>query len=157
MRTKGRPMKFFTALLVAVAIMMSGSFCAPADDIKIVANSSVRPDSITLTGLRRVFLEGKRSLSDGSHVEPVLAKSGAAHEMFLRQYIGKSDDELRTFYRTLVFTGTGCHAEVSDVRLRDHPLCGQNQRGHRICERRISLRGSQGPHPLADWSQRRTS
>ena len=57
--------------------------------------------------LRSVFLEDKRSLKDGSHVEPVFAKSGPAHEVFLRQYVGKSDDELRTYYRTLVFTGTG--------------------------------------------------
>jgi ABC-type phosphate transport system substrate-binding protein len=37
----------------------------------------------------------------------VLAKSGAAHEAFLNEYLGKSDSALQTYYRSLVFTGKG--------------------------------------------------
>jgi TonB family protein len=44
----------------------------------------------------------------------VLAKGGATHEAFLRQYMGKSDDDLRTYYRTLVFTGTGAMPKFLD-------------------------------------------
>ncbi len=92
--------------LVAV-VVLCGAVSAFAGDVKIVANPSVRADSITVAELRGVFLEDRRTLIDGSHVEPVLAKSGAAHDAFLREYMGKSDDELRTYFRTLVFTGTG--------------------------------------------------
>src|SRR6266496_4548932 len=94
-------------LSLVAAVVMSGSLYALAGDVKIVANTSVRADSITVADLRSVFLDNKRSLGDDSHLEPVLAKGGAAHEAFLRQYLDKSDDELRTHYRTLVFTGTG--------------------------------------------------
>lgn len=55
----------------------------------------------------RVFLEQNNSLEDGSHVEPVLEKDGPVHEAFLQDYLGKSDDDLHTYYRALVFTGRG--------------------------------------------------
>ena len=71
-------------------------------------------DSITAAELRSVFLQDGRSLSDGSLVEPVLSKGDAAHEAFLRQYVGKSDEGLRIYYRTLVFTGTGTMPKVLD-------------------------------------------
>jgi len=34
-------------------------------------------------------------------------KSGAAHEAFVKQYLGKTDAALETYYRSLVFTGKG--------------------------------------------------
>jgi ABC-type phosphate transport system substrate-binding protein len=40
-------------------------------------------------------------------VEPVLEKGGATHEAFLKEYLGKTDGALSTYYRTLVFTGKG--------------------------------------------------
>lgn len=101
-------------LPLVAAVVLFGSFPAFAGDIKIVANPSVRADSITPAELRSVFLEDRRSLNDGSRVKPVLAKGGATHEAFLRQYLGKSDDDLRTYYRTLVFTGTGAMPKSLD-------------------------------------------
>ena len=32
-------------------------------------------------------------------------KGGAIHEAFLKQYLGKTDAALNTYYRSLVFTG----------------------------------------------------
>jgi TonB family protein len=102
-----------TFLLVAVVVLCC-CISAFGGDVKIIANPSVRADSITVAELRGVFLEDRRTLNDGSHVEPVLAKSGAAHDAFLREYVGKSDNELRTYYRTLVFTGTGVMPKFLD-------------------------------------------
>ena len=76
-------------------------------DIKIIANASVGATSVSAQELKGVFLGTKSSLSDGSHVEPVLLKSGAVHEAFLKDYVGKSDAALETYYRSLVFTGKG--------------------------------------------------
>lgn len=101
-------------LPLVAAIVMFVSVPAVAGELKIVANPGVRADSITPAELRSIFLQDRRSLSDGSHVEPVLAKGGAAHEAFLRQYVGKSDDDLRNYYRTLVFTGTGAMPRFLD-------------------------------------------
>jgi hypothetical protein len=78
-----------------------------AGEIKIIANPSVGASGISSDDLKRVFLVTKSSLSDGSHVEPVLEKGGAAHEAFLKEYLGKTDAALNTYYRSLVFTGKG--------------------------------------------------
>jgi len=80
---------------------------ALAADIKVIANPSVGVSSVSADELKNVFLATKSSLSDGSHVEPVLQKSGAVHEEFLKSYVGKTESALETYYRSLVFTGKG--------------------------------------------------
>jgi hypothetical protein len=79
---------------------------AAAGDLKVIANESVSASAVSADDLKGVFLGTKTSL-DGAHVEPVLAKSGAAHEAFLKEYLGKTDSALETYYRSLVFTGKG--------------------------------------------------
>jgi ABC-type phosphate transport system substrate-binding protein len=64
----------------------------------------VRLSSVSADELKNVFLVTKTFLSDG-HVEPVLEKGGSTHEAFLKQYLGKTDAALNTYYRSLVFTG----------------------------------------------------
>ena len=76
-------------------------------DLKVIANSSVASNSVSADDLKAVFLQEKSSLSDGSRVVPVLAKGGQAHETFVKQYLGKTEDALMTYYRSLVFTGKG--------------------------------------------------
>jgi TonB family protein len=99
-------MKCPNLLLVAagLAIFVSGE--SLADNVKVIANSSVKADAISAADLRRVFLEERIALADGSHVEPVLEKGGPVHVAFL-EYLGISEDDLQTYYRTLVFTGKG--------------------------------------------------
>ncbi len=110
-------MKKLRILPLVAAVAIFGSIHTLASDLKVIANLSVKADAISASELRSVFLEETRSLSDGSHVEPVLSKSGVAHQAFLKQYLGKNDDGLQNFYRTLVFTGTGAMPKVlgSDV------------------------------------------
>jgi TonB family protein len=57
--------------------------------------------------LRRLFLLQRRTLADGSLVVPVLQKTGAAHEVFLKQYLNQDGEEIRIYYQGLVFTGKG--------------------------------------------------
>lgn len=94
-------------LTVAFLIPIFCSLNAWGADLKIIANPSVGASSVSSDELKGVFLATKSSLSDGSHVEPVLLKSGATHEAFLKEYVGKSDSALETYYRSLVFTGKG--------------------------------------------------
>jgi len=76
-------------------------------DFKVIANGSMATNSVSADDLKAVFLQEKSSLSDGSRVVPVLAKGGPAHETFVKQYLGKTEDALMTYYRSLVFTGKG--------------------------------------------------
>lgn len=92
---------------IAIAFLVP-AFCplnASAADLKVIANSSVGASSVSADEIKGVFLATKTSLSDGSHVEPVLLKGGATHEAFLKEYVGKTDSAFETYYRSLVFTG----------------------------------------------------
>jgi len=98
-------MKQFKLFFVAAVVGICAAITASAADIKVIANPSVGASSVSADELKGVFLATKTSLSDGSHVEPVLEKDGPAHEAFLKQFIGKTDTALETYYRSLVFTG----------------------------------------------------
>ena len=92
---------------------MAALFCicitatAGAADVKVIVNSGVGISEISGDDLQSIFLLTKKSFSDGTHAEPVLAKAGAAHAVFLKQYLGKTDDSLTSYYRNAVFTGKG--------------------------------------------------
>jgi TonB family protein len=100
-------MKFSKILLVLAGLMSSGAPNALASQVKVIANWSVRADTVSAMDLKRVFLEERNSLADGTHVEPVLGKDGPVHEAFLQRYLEISQDDLQTYYRALVFTGRG--------------------------------------------------
>jgi hypothetical protein len=109
-----------SALLVALGGIV-GVQTARAGDVKVIANSSLSASAISMDELKRVFLLTSNSISDGTHVEPVLEKGGGTHEAFLKDYLGKTDAALGTYYRSLVFTGKasmpktfGSDAEVAD-------------------------------------------
>ena len=99
-------MKCPKVLLVAAGLTFVASVNALAADVKVIANSSVKADTISAAELKRVFLEEKISL-DGTHVEPALEKDGPVHAAFLQEYLGLTEDDLRAYYSTLVFTGRG--------------------------------------------------
>src|SRR5579864_2964122 len=90
-------------------VLVMGTIVGPgvAADIKIIANPGIKASAITEKDLRSVFLETRTLLADGSRVAPVLLRSGAVHEKFVKQFIGKTDAGLETYYRSLVFTGKG--------------------------------------------------
>jgi ABC-type phosphate transport system substrate-binding protein len=98
----------FLVTLVAMCAWTS----AYGGDFKIIANQSVGASSVSVEELKGVFLATKTSLSDGSHVEPVLEKGGPAHEAFLKECVGKTDGALQTYYRSLVFTGKGSMPKI---------------------------------------------
>src|SRR5450432_1837129 len=93
--------------LAVVTIALAANSLVQAQDIKVIANASVTATAVSAEELKGVFLLTKSSLKEGGHVQPVLEKGGAAHDVFLKQYVGKSDAALETYYRTLVFTGKG--------------------------------------------------
>ena len=100
-------MKYVRFLVLVAALSIFNSVTVRAADLKVIANPSVSASSVSADDLKGVFLEEKTSLADGSHVSPVLQKGGAAHEAFVKTYLGKTDDALQTYYRSLVFTGKG--------------------------------------------------
>jgi TonB family protein len=108
----GERMKCPKLLLVAAGLAIFVSVDSLADNVKVIANSSVKADTISEAELKRVFLEERISLPDGTHVEPVLMKEGAVEKAFLQKYLGVTEDDLQIYYRTLLFTGRGSIPKV---------------------------------------------
>lgn len=79
---------------------------AVAGDVKVIANPSVKVESLSARELKSLYL-GEKSSINGTHVEPVIERRGPAHEAFLRDYLGQTDDQLQKYYEALVFTGRG--------------------------------------------------
>jgi ABC-type phosphate transport system substrate-binding protein len=97
-----RRLQFF---LIAAAVSIWSVVATSGASLKVVVNATVKSSTISADELKRIFLATKTSFNDGSHAEPVLEKGGPAHEAFLKEYIGKTDVALQTYYRSLVFTG----------------------------------------------------
>lgn len=89
-------------LLVAAAMLFAGHVKAQA---LVIVNPGVKAADVSKGDLRDVFTGAASSLKDGSHVTPVLLKSGAAHDAFLADYVGKNDTAFRAGWRSLVFSG----------------------------------------------------
>ena len=115
-------------LFIAATVCVCGAVSVHAADIKVIANSSVGASSVSADELKGVFLATKTSLSDGSHVEPVLEKGGPVHEAFVKEYLGKTDAALQTYYRSLVFTGKASMPKDARRRRRSSRVRGENQR-----------------------------
>lgn len=111
--TEENTMRHLSHLLISLILFSCGGGLAHAADVKIIANPSIPVASISAAELQRIFLQTKSSLDDGTHVLPVLGKSGATHDAFLRTYLGKTDAALQTYYRTPVFTGKGSMPKVA--------------------------------------------
>ena len=92
----------FAFLLAAAASAFASNAQAQAI---VIANASVKSADVSIADLKDVFSGASSSLKDGSKVTPVLLKSGAVHDEFLTEYIGKNDTAFRASWRSLVFSG----------------------------------------------------
>jgi TonB family protein len=92
-------------ILTIAGFLLIAAIHARAGDVKIIANPSVKTNTITANELRSVFLLQRKILKDGSSVEPVLQRAGSTHETFLQQYLNRDSEEVRIYYQGLVFTG----------------------------------------------------
>jgi ABC-type phosphate transport system substrate-binding protein len=97
-------MRPIRGLMLLVGFVAYANATMHAADVKVIVNPSVTASSISASELKDVFL-AVRTTVDGAPVEPVLGKHGPTHEAFLKEYLGKSDVALTTYFRSLVFTG----------------------------------------------------
>jgi TonB family protein len=95
---KGHPILIVATLLLSVLELA-------ASDVKVIANPSIRTDSISAAELRGVFLLQRKALKDGSVVEPVLQKEGPVHAAFLKTFLSRDSQEMHMYYQGVVFTG----------------------------------------------------
>jgi hypothetical protein len=100
--------------MLLLAASLGSWSAARAQDVVLVANKGVRISEITAADLRAIFMGTKTRFSDGSHAVPVMLKGGAAHEVFLKHYVGGGPEEFRSQWRKLVFAGQGAMPKAFD-------------------------------------------
>jgi len=100
---------------------------------KVIANPSVSASTVSSEELKGIFLITRTSLGDGSHVEPVLEKSGAVHETCLKQYLGKPIPPYRLITATCYSPEKGRCPKSCLPTLKWSPTW-QEPRGDRICQ-----------------------
>ena len=103
----GRRQTSKAPLLITAGLILTAVSGALAGDVKVIANESIKAESISADELRSVFLSQRKTLQDGSPVVPVLNKNNVAHDAFLALYLHRDADELRTYYQGLAITGKG--------------------------------------------------
>jgi hypothetical protein len=99
------PMGVVRLLFALAAIGVCGTANVQTSEIKIIANPNIDASEISRDDLNRIFLMTKTSLPGAAHVEPVLEKAGTAHDLFLREYVGRTNAALMAYYRSLMFSG----------------------------------------------------
>ena len=103
--------RLLTLLFVALATIVS----IPAQaQVVVIANLGVKSADVQAADLRDVFLGASSTLRDGSHVTPVLLKTGQVSDGFLTLYVGKSDAAFRASWRSLLFSGQGVMPRTLD-------------------------------------------
>ena len=94
-------------LLTAGWLLLTLSMPAMAGGVKVIANASVKENSITVEELREIYLLQRGTLKSGSRVVPVLQKGGTTHDAFVRECLGRDAEEIRIYYQGLIVTGKG--------------------------------------------------
>ena len=94
-------------LLIIGGVLLVCGLHALGSDVKVIANSSVTSDSISVEELKSVFLLQKKKLKDGSFVEPVVQRRGAVHDAFFQHLLKRDPQEIWAYYNAVVFTGKG--------------------------------------------------
>jgi hypothetical protein len=98
-------MKIFYISFLPVVLGLFAAATASTSTVKLIANESVTVSAVSIDEVKQVFLLTAPSFSSGGRVIPVLEKGGPAHEVFLKEFVRKTDDALLTYYRSLLFTG----------------------------------------------------
>jgi len=99
-------MKRLRILLTAAGLTVFAVWIPSRADVKVIANSSVRTDTISVGELKRVFLEETISLGTASTSSRYLKSMGRPTKPSAR-VPRMSEDDLQAYYSTLVFTGRG--------------------------------------------------
>lgn len=88
-------------------------------EVVVIANTSVSVDSVSSEDLKKIFTGKLVVWNDGHSIKPAILADGQTHQTFIRNYIGKTTDQFRTYWRRMIFTGQGIQprtfSKVSDL------------------------------------------
>jgi TonB family protein len=94
-------------MIVVGVLMLASKAIVLAGEVKVIANAAMNSASISDSELRSVFLLQRKTLNDGTAVEPVLQKRGPVHDAFCKHFLSRDGEEIGIYYDGIVFTGKG--------------------------------------------------
>lgn len=94
-------MKIVFLLFIFISTTLS------ALEFSIIVNPNSNLDTITLNELKSIFLAKSKTLPNGKRAKPVEMAEGNYKTEFYNLVAHKSEVELRSYWATLIFTGTG--------------------------------------------------
>jgi len=101
----GRKMKKKFSIVFTVTVLLftqlnaSETAADAPSDIMVIANKSVKVDSISKDALRLIFLKRQTVWPDGSRVVAINAKNGSSlRESFIRKMVGMTPSEERYYW-----------------------------------------------------------
>lgn len=88
------------------ALLVAGA-CAAQADIAVVVHPS-NNNTLEKTQIKRMYLGQLKVFPDNSRVKPIDQEEGSLiREMFASSVLGKSSQQLKTYWAKLMFTGQG--------------------------------------------------
>jgi ABC-type phosphate transport system substrate-binding protein len=94
-------MKILFVLIVFISTTLN------AIEFSIIVNPASSIDNITVNELKAIFLSKLKTLPDGTRAKPVEIAITNFKAEFYNSIAHKSEVELRSYWATLIFTGTG--------------------------------------------------
>ena len=95
--------RFVRPLMVAVLVALPA--LAPAG-VVVVAHSSVKANALSEDEVRQLFMGRSSRLPDGTAVAPLdLNEAAPSRNAFLSSVMGKTEQQMRSYWTRLIFTG----------------------------------------------------
>ena len=94
-------------LILSVALLLALVMTAQAGSVIVIANKGVGAASLSKADMQNIFLGRTVMWPDGKKINPVVLKSGGAHESFLNDMLGKNTSQFDTFWKQAIFSGKG--------------------------------------------------
>lgn len=99
-----------TILLVLMCLASTAAFA----DVVVIANKNVSETSMSKDKVKQIFLGKVVKWQDGSRIRFVTLK-GDSHKSFLKEYIGRSEAQYKTYWKKILFTGKGSMPKSFDT------------------------------------------
>ena len=99
-----------TILFVLLCLASTAAFA----DVVVIANKNVPETSMSKERVKNIFLGKVVKWQDGSRIRFVTLK-GDSHKSFLKEYIGRSEAQYKTYWKKILFTGKGSMPKSFDT------------------------------------------
>lgn len=103
-------------LALALIIGCSAERSVAEIEITIIANTSVTETTLSGKKLEDIFLGKVVQWSDNAAIHVVTVKDQKIHQAFLDQYLKRSESQWNTYWKRLIFTGTGTPPEQAETQ-----------------------------------------